>query len=127
MGGHEVTRDEAIEFLENNGFTVTDLSVDVEGGILTRVITHRYTPELSVGFLLEDTIKLRIDVLPPMDTQWTGELLYSDDDDLIRRQVLKLKAHILTQDTRLRRQRVENIRKYFGSRALLGTGQEMML
>lgn len=122
-----MTRDEAIEFLENNGFTVTDLSVDVEGGILTRVITHRYTPELSVGFLLEDTIKLRIDVLPPMDTQWTGELLYSDDDDLIRRQVLKLKAHILTQDTRLRRQRVENIRKYFGSRALLGTGQEMML
>jgi len=94
---------------------------------MTRVITHRYTPELSVGFLLEDTIKLRIDVLPPMDTQWTGELLYSDDDDLIRRQVLKLKAHILTQDTRLRRQRVENIRKYFGSRALLGTGQEMML
>ncbi len=122
-----MTRDEAIEFLENNGFTVTDLSVDVKGGIMTRVITHRYTPELSVGFLLEDTIKLRIDVLPPMDTQWTGELLYSDDDDLIRRQVLKLKAHILTQDTRLRRQRVENIRKYFGSRALLGTGQEMML
>jgi hypothetical protein len=122
-----VNREEAIEFLENNGFTVTDLSVDVKGGIMTRVITHRYTPELSVGFLLEETIKLRIDVLPPMDSQWTGELLYSDDDDLIRRQVLKLKAHILTQDTRLRRQRVENVRKYFSSRALLGTGQEMML
>lgn len=122
-----MTREEAIEFLENNGFTVTDLSVDVKGGIMTRVITHRYTPELSVGFLLEDTIKLRIDVLPPMDAQWTGELLYSDDDDLIRRQVLTLKARILTQDTRLRRQRVENMRKYFSSRALLGTGQEMML
>ena len=117
-----MTRIEAIEFLENNGFTVTDKS-----RIMTRVIMHRRIPEISIGFLYKEEIQLRESIFPPNDNQWTGRLSYFFDDDLIRRQILHLKALILTQDTRMRRQRVENMRQYFRSRDLIGTGQGIML
>ena len=76
---------------------------------------------MSLGFVETANLRIKEDVLPPDDRKWISYPLEQYNDAAITQHVLKLKALILTQDTRMRRQRVENIRKYFLSRALLGT------
>lgn len=120
-------REDLIDLLEENGFSVSTLSLDPDGSERTKIITHKYTPDLSIGFIEPEILKLKEDVLPPDDKNWYDYKLGQYNDAAIIKHILTLKARILTQDTRMRRQRVENMRQYFRSRAVLGTGQEMML
>lgn len=120
-------REDLIELFEENGFSVATLSIDPDGNDRTSIITHEYTPSMSLGFIEPDILKLKEDVLPPGDTIWHDYEIGQFNDAAITQHILTLKARILTQDTRLRRQRVENMRKYFSSRALLGTGQEIIV
>jgi hypothetical protein len=122
-----VTREYLINLLKENGFSVATLSLDPDGSERTKIITHKYTPDLSIGFIEPEILKLKEDVLPPGDNIWHDYTIGQFNEAAIVQHVLTLKARILTQDIRLRRKRVENMRKYFSSRALLGTGQEMML
>lgn len=122
-----MTREYLIDLLEENGFSVSTLSIDPDGNDRTSIITHEYTPCMSLGFIEPEILKLKEDVLPPGDNVWHDYTIGQFNEAAIVQHVLTLKARILTQDTRMRRQRVENMRKYFRSRALLGTGQEMML
>jgi hypothetical protein len=122
-----VTREGLIDLLEENGFSVSTLSLEPDGSERTSIITHKYTPDMSLGFIEPALLNIKEDVLPPGDNSWHTYTLGVYNDAAITQHILTLKARILTQDVRLRRQRVENMRKYFSSRALLGTGQEMML
>ena len=122
-----MTREDLIDLLKENGFSVATLSLEPDGSERTSIITHEYTPCMSIGFVEPALLNIKEDVLPPGDDSWHTYTLGVYNDAAITQHILTLKARILTQDTRLRRQRVENMRKYFRSRALLGTGQEMML
>jgi hypothetical protein len=122
-----VSREDLIDLLEENGFSVSTLSIDPDGSEMTSIITHKYTPELGLGFIEPEILKLKEDVLPPDDKNWYDYKLGQYNDAAIVKHILTLKARILTQDTRMRRQRVENMRKYFRSRALFGTGQEIIV
>lgn len=120
-------REEVIDLLEENGFSVATLSIDPDGNDRTSIITHEYTPCMSLGFIEPEILKLKEDVLPPDDQNWHDYELGQFNDAAITQHILNLKARILTHDTRLRRQRVENMRQYFRSRDLLGTGEEIFL
>lgn len=123
-----MTREDLIDLLEENGFSVTTLSVNPDGSERTSIISHKYTTDIpAIGFIEPEILKLKEDILPPDDNSWHTYEIGVYNDAAITQHVLTLKARILTQDTRMRRQRVENMRKYFRSRDLLGTGQEMML
>lgn len=122
-----MTREEVINLLDENGFSVSTLSIDPDGSDRTKIITHEYTPSVSLGFIEPEILKLKEDVLPPGDNIWHDYKIGQFNEAAIVQHVLTLKARILTHDTRLRRQRVENMRKYFRSRDLLGTGQEAFL
>ena len=123
-----MTREDLIDLLEENGFSVMTLSVNPDGSERTSIISHKYTTDIpAIGFIEPEILKLKEDVLPPGDTCWRYYTIGQFNEAAIVQHVLTLKARILTQDTRMRRQRVENMRKYFSSRALLGTGQEIML
>lgn len=122
-----MSREDLIDLLEENGFSVSTWSIDPDGSYRTMIITHKYMSDMSIGFVETALLNIKEDVLPPGDDSWHTYTLGVYNDAAIVQHILTLKARILTQDTRMRRQRVENMRKYFSSRAVLGTGQEMML
>lgn len=122
-----MSREDLIDLLKENGFSVATLSLDPYCSDGTLIITHKYTPDMSLGFIEPALLNIKEDVLPPGDSSWHTYTLGQYNDAAIVQHILTLKAHILTQDTRLRRQRVENMRKYFRSRYLLCTGQGIML
>lgn len=118
-----MSREDLIDLLEENGFAVSTLF----SGEHSKIITHKYTPDMSLGYIRGGMLKLKEDVLPPDDHNWHDYTLGHLNDAAIVQHILNLKARILTQDTRMRRQRVENMRQYFRTRTLLGTGQGIML
>ena len=123
-----MSREDLIDLLKENGFSVATLSVNPDGSERTSIISHKYTTDIpAIGFIEPEILKLKEDVLPPGDTIWHDYEIGQFNEAAIVQHVLTLKGRILTQDTRLRRQRVENMRKYFRSRDLLGTGQEIFL
>lgn len=122
-----MSREDLIDLLEENGFSVATLSLNPDGSERTKVITHEYTPDMTLGFVEPEILRLKEDVFPPNDRNWYTYIVNNVNEAAITQNILNLKARILNQDTRLRCQRVENMRRYFRSRDLLGTGQEVFI
>lgn len=108
-----MNRESVIALLNRSGFSVTTLSLDSDGSIGTAIVTHEYTPDMTLGFIGHESLRLTEDVLPPNDEYWHTYSLGDLNDAAITQHILNLKRHILTQDERMRRQRVDNVRKYF--------------
>lgn len=108
-----MNRESVIALLNRSGFSVTTLSLDSDGSIGTAIVTHEYTPDMTLGFIGHESLRLTEDVLPPDDEYWHTYSLGELNDAAITQHILNLKRHILTQDERMRRQRVDNVRKYF--------------
>lgn len=108
-----MNREEVIDLLNRSGFSVTALSLDSDGSVGTAIVTHEYTPDMTLGFIGHESLRLTEDVLPPDDEYWHTYKLGELNDAAIIQHILNLKRHILTQGERMRRQRVDNIRKYF--------------
>ena len=108
-----MNREDVIALLNRSGFSVTTLSLDPDGIMRTAIVTHEYTPDMTLGFIGHESLRLTEDVLPPADEYWHTYKLGELNDAAITQHVLNLKRHILTQDERMRRQMVENMRNYF--------------
>ena len=108
-----MNREDVIALLNRSGFSVTTLSLDPDGSVRTAIVTHEYTLNVTLGFIRHESLTLTEDVLPPADEYWHTYKLGELNDAAITQHILNLKRRILTQDERIRRQRVDNIRKYF--------------
>ena len=112
-----MTRESVIALLNQSGFSVTTLSLDPDGNMRTAIVTHEYTPDMTLGFIGHESLRITEDVLPPDDEYWHTYKLGELNDAAITQHILNLKRHIHTQDERMRRQRVENMRKYFDDKS----------
>lgn len=108
-----MNREDVIALLNRSGFSVTTMSLDPDGSVRTAIVTHEYTLNVTLGFIGHESLRLTEDVLPPADEYWHTYKLGELNDAAITQHILNLKRHILTQDERMRRQRVDNVRQYF--------------
>lgn len=108
-----MTQSEAIELLKSEGFTVSDLhSVQFK---CSYIITHYRVPSISLGYVFEDHLRLKEDVLPPGSMRMI-HLPFEVQDDSIRFNVQHLHKMIENSETRIRLGRLNNVKKYFKER-----------